>query len=114
MPLGLAVREFRNRAGLSQSALAVKADISQQALSDIETEKVNPGLDVFLRIAEALDVTPNQILEYAGLLPPTGPVKETAHLYSQLVTLAGDLKASDLNTLVDLANVLAQKYKTEQ
>lgn len=55
MSNGKTLREARTAAGLSQSALAVRADISQTYISDLETEAVgNPTIAVVRRLERAL------------------------------------------------------------
>jgi putative molybdopterin biosynthesis protein len=48
------VRELREAAGLSQSALATTVHVTRQSLYAIEAGRVNPGVDVALRLAHAL------------------------------------------------------------
>jgi putative molybdopterin biosynthesis protein len=52
--LSTSLRPFRQRAGLSQAALAVRAGISRQAYSAIELGTSIPSTDVALRLARAL------------------------------------------------------------
>lgn len=55
MSNGKTLREARTAAGLSQSALAVRAHISQTYISDLETEAVgNPTIAVVRRLERAL------------------------------------------------------------
>ena len=55
MSNGKTLREARTAAGLSQSALAARADISQTYISDLETEAVgNPTIAVVRRLERAL------------------------------------------------------------
>lgn len=49
------VRQLRQQRALSQLALAAAARISRQSLGAIEAGRTTPGVDVALRIAEALD-----------------------------------------------------------
>lgn len=51
----LKIRQFRIRAGLSQSALAKMADVSQSHISEIEGGVKRVGLEVTRKLAEALD-----------------------------------------------------------
>jgi molybdate-binding protein/DNA-binding XRE family transcriptional regulator len=48
------VRELREQAGISQSALAAAIRLSRQSLGAIEAGRVTPGVDVGLRLAQAL------------------------------------------------------------
>lgn len=54
--LGLRLREARNKAGLSVSALARIADVSRRYLTDAEAGRANPSLLVIASLARALEV----------------------------------------------------------
>lgn len=47
----------------SQEKLAEEADINPKYLSEIECGSANPSITIFLRIASALKVTPNDLLD---------------------------------------------------
>lgn len=53
--LGLAVRSLRETKGMSRSALARAAGISESYLKKIENGDRNPGLEIYQRITEILD-----------------------------------------------------------
>ncbi len=52
----------RRKLGLTQAELAEKSGLSDRTYADIERGKVNMRIETFLRICQALDVTPNDIL----------------------------------------------------
>jgi transcriptional regulator with XRE-family HTH domain len=54
--LGEALRRCRQRAGLSQEALAEKADLSPKYVGEVERGLVNISVDSLLRLANALAV----------------------------------------------------------
>ncbi|MEA2276811.1 MAG: hypothetical protein QOC78_1771 [Solirubrobacteraceae bacterium] len=54
---GAAVRELRERRGISQRALAELLGSSQPTLSALEHGQRNPGLDAIFRLCESLDVS---------------------------------------------------------
>jgi transcriptional regulator with XRE-family HTH domain len=54
--LGQAIRETRERAELSQTALAERCDLTHAAISKIETGKANPTMLKLFRVLEALDI----------------------------------------------------------
>jgi len=54
--LGALIRDRRNQRGLSQKELASAAGISQHTVTDIESGKVSPTIDVVLRCLTALGV----------------------------------------------------------
>ena len=65
---GQSVAKHRRTKGLSQEALAEKADIDRTYLSDIERGVRNPGIRNVILIAKALDITAADLLERIG--PP--------------------------------------------
>lgn len=65
--LGFAVKKLRESQGLTQEALAEKADLDRTYLSDIERGGRNPGIKNVARLAKALDVTPSRLLEGVAL-----------------------------------------------
>ena len=70
---GGALRQARNRAGLSQAELAEKAGLDQRAISTWETRVREPGLFAAVRLAEALGVSVYDLLRpVGGEAPPRG------------------------------------------
>ena len=62
------IRTIRQGMGIKQTALSIQADIDQKQLSLIENGKARPRLSVYLRIANALQVSMNQLLAGANTL----------------------------------------------
>jgi len=70
--LGQLLRQWRGARGLSQLELALKTGISARHLSFVETGRAQPGRDVVLRLASALDLPlrdRNAALNAAGYAP---------------------------------------------
>jgi transcriptional regulator with XRE-family HTH domain len=66
------LREWRNRRGMSQLALAAVADVSARHLSFVETGRSRPSRALLLRLGEHLDLPlrdRNVLLLAAGLAP---------------------------------------------
>src|SRR6185312_1574313 len=66
------LRFWRQRRGLSQLALALRADISQRHLSFLELGRAAPSRDMIMRLAAALDLPlrqHNALLLAAGFAP---------------------------------------------
>lgn len=57
------VRGLRQKAGLTQEQLAFEADIDLTYVGGIERGRRNPSLLVMVRIAEALKVDPQALLD---------------------------------------------------
>lgn len=62
---GLAVRKRRNKLGLSQEAFAEKAEIHRTYVSEIELGKVNVGIAVAEKLAEALGTSLSYLIKEA-------------------------------------------------
>lgn len=70
-----ALREWRNRRGMSQMALAMAAEVSPRHLSFLESARARPSAAMVLRLAEALDLPlreRNSLLVTAGFAPHYG------------------------------------------
>jgi transcriptional regulator with XRE-family HTH domain len=61
-----ALRRAREKAGLSQRALAVKGGISAQAVSQFETGENSPKLSTAQRLAKALGLEVGQLFPMEG------------------------------------------------
>jgi transcriptional regulator with XRE-family HTH domain len=60
-----ALRDTRVRKGLSMSAVAERAGISQQMVSYVERQMRMPTIDTVLRMSEALAIDPSELLRKA-------------------------------------------------
>lgn len=56
------IRQQRSKNKISQEKLSELTGISQQFICNIETEKVNPSVETLLKIANALNVTLNDLV----------------------------------------------------
>ncbi len=70
---GWRLRELRNRQELSQDALAQAADIHSTAIGRMERGAREPRLSTILRLADALDVRPGELLDDLGRTHTTRP-----------------------------------------
>ncbi len=61
--VGVAIRTFRQEAGLSQDELADRMDLSTPYISMLESGKRYPSIEMLIRIALALEVRPGAILD---------------------------------------------------
>jgi len=89
MTLGQAIRRIRQEARLSQKDLAEAAGIDQSYLSMIESDqRRNPGTRIIARLAQALQVSIDDLASRAGYLPrlePEDPLSARAmRLFRQL------------------------------
>jgi len=63
---GRTVRQLRHALGISQEALADRANIHRTYIGGIERGERNPTLTTIVRLAEALRVPPARLLGTAG------------------------------------------------
>jgi len=64
--LGRNVRRFRVERGLSQEEVAHEAGMKRSYLSDLERGTRNPSVRALGRVADALGVPPEKLLEDVG------------------------------------------------
>ena len=62
MRLGLKIRFYRRKSGLSQKGLAELVKVSNVYISQAETGRFIPALPMFVRICNALAVSPGELL----------------------------------------------------
>jgi transcriptional regulator with XRE-family HTH domain len=55
--LGIELRKARERAGLTQEQLALKAHVDRSYLSEIERDKKSPTVKLFLRLCKGIGVS---------------------------------------------------------
>ena len=67
--MGAVLRARRLELGLSQQELADRCRVPQMTISTTERGKNTPRMDVMLKLCLGLGVSPNWVLEEAGLLP---------------------------------------------
>ena len=63
LALGQSVRESRERAGLSQEALALAADVDRAFVSALERGQRNVTLSNLLKVCRALDERPSVLFK---------------------------------------------------
>lgn len=61
--VGINVRKFRDKRGLSQEALAFETDLHRTYISGVERGVRNPTILVVERLAIALEVQPYELLK---------------------------------------------------
>lgn len=60
--MGKRIAARRKSLGITQSKLAEILDISNNHLSSIENGKQSPSFDKFIKLCEALEITPNDLI----------------------------------------------------
>jgi transcriptional regulator with XRE-family HTH domain len=64
----MAIRNYREKRGLSQEALAEKSDLHRTYISMVERAVRNISVDALGGIADALDIRPWQLVQQAERL----------------------------------------------
>ncbi len=59
---GLALREFRKKAGFTQEQLALEAGIERNYVSLIELGRNQPTISVIFKLAIALNIKPSKLI----------------------------------------------------
>lgn len=57
------IQRIRKAQGISQEKLALKAEVDRSYMSQIERCLANPSIDAILRISNALEVAPSELLD---------------------------------------------------
>ena len=60
--LGTLLREAREAKGLTQVQLALRAGVDRSYLSEVERDRKNPTVDMFLRLCRAMEVPAADII----------------------------------------------------
>jgi transcriptional regulator with XRE-family HTH domain len=74
--LGQRIRELREKADLSLRGLATRIGISAPFLSDIELGRRFPSEEILAKLADALDVSPDELKQY----DTRGPIADLKRL----------------------------------
>jgi len=85
MSIGSRVRQYRDNKSLSQSDLAIRAEVSQSAISSLESDKSIPNAVMLHRIAIELGVDIHVLLE--DKKSPQHHSKEAINNTTQLVAV---------------------------
>ncbi len=89
MKLGDRIRKLRDKRELTQGQLAQSSSVSQGYLSQLENGEVkNPSAAVLLRVAQAMNVDPDDLFEAAGY-PTVRTLRATYERYES--TIDGEL-----------------------
>ncbi len=93
--IGQRIREARMQQHLSQNELAEKAHISPSHMSDIENGKKNIGLDIFMRLTEALQVSADWLLRTD--IPQVSSIQN-----KEVCDILADCSSHEVQTLIKM------------
>ncbi|MBS7234038.1 helix-turn-helix transcriptional regulator [Flavobacterium psychroterrae] len=63
--LGIHIRQLREKKGMSQQDLADDCGITQNQVGRIERAEIKTGIKTLIKIANALDVEPKDLLDFS-------------------------------------------------
>ena len=108
MGIGAIVRSLREERGLTQRELADKAGLRQSYLSRLEsgTRSSRPDTLALARIAQALDVTMEEILSKAGLWPSPDPHLDSDPRWKRIERAFRSMPEERQEELLAIAHVL--------
>lgn len=106
--IGKRIKEVRKKKHLSQAQLCELVDLSDGYISYIETATKSVSLDVFVRIANALDVTADELLA-ENLL-----TNRKICLNGEFADLLGDCSAYERRVLIEVARATKQILRENQ
>ena len=99
--IGIRIKKIRNSKELTQEKLAELVGINSKYLSSIERGKENPTLNTVLKLAESLNVNPNEIFQDISIENPQ-------NLKRRINTL---LKRADEDQLQGIYEILSRILK---
>ena len=99
--IGSRIARRRNQLHLTQAAVAERADLSNQYLSNSERAVSIPSTEVIMRLALALDTTPDEFL--------VGAVRDTGDRWREVAELLRDMDDKHLELAGSLLTWLKQQ-----
>ena len=102
--LGNRIRELRNRAGITQSQLAERVDISPEFMSRLERGLKAPSLDTADKIATALGISLSELFDFGEV-----QVGEKEELLMGLRSLLGDAELETVKLVVRVGRTIVRE-----
>lgn len=102
--IGMRIRSFRQRKGLSQEQLAELADISVTHMSHIETGNTKLSLPVFVAIAEALHIRTDELLH--------DPAPEHSSVLREITGIIETCTPQQARLITDIARTVKETFDT--
>lgn len=103
--------EELNKKDWSQAELARRAKISRTSISDLISEKHNPGVDICNAIASALNYRVEDVYRIAGLLPPE---RKNNSLDNEMLHLFGLLPENEKQQVIDYVRYIFEKVESRK
>ena len=101
--IGQRIRMFRIKRGWKQSDLAKKSGVEPSNISHIERAATKLSLPTLVSIANALEVSLDEIEEFAFLKRPPAPNRKNKHIYvKEIDELVGDCDPKELSSIIQI------------
>ena len=104
--VGTRIKKARKSQGVSQVELADKLGISVSHMSNIENGKINVGLDIFIDISAALNISADWLLN--------GTTESSALVPEQAIQLFADCTDSEIQTLLNVAREVKKSLRSQK
>ena len=105
--IGKRIREIRLKKGLSQVELAERANLSVPVISSIENSHSKIWLSTFAKVAEALEVSANDILR---LNTP----ESTADFPSELSEILSGCTSEETESILQIARRVKDTFESQK
>ena len=109
MKLNEKIKRFRKEKGMSQAEMADMTGVHKAHFSRIERGKVQPSIELLKRIAKALDVTTDYLLNEE--VDDFTPVRVQDKTLVEKVKLIDTLDTEEKNALLKIIDALLTKKK---
>ena len=103
--IGKRIKRARKSKGINQVEFADKLNISVSHLSNIENGKINVGLDIFMAITDALDVSADWLL---------GIDDSSVLIPDQAIQLFADCSDSEIQALLNVAREVKNSLRNQK
>jgi transcriptional regulator with XRE-family HTH domain len=112
MELRQKIRMLRKKKGLSQGELAAAIDMNPSHISRLETGKYQPSVDALQRLATALDVTPDFLLNGDDATSPEVQIQNKSLI--ERIRLIETLDEADQQALIQVIDSMLTKQRMKQ
>lgn len=112
MELRQKIRMLRKKKGLSQGELAAAIDMNPSHISRLETGKYQPSVDALQRLATALDVTPDFLLNGDDANSPEVQIQNKSLI--ERIRLIETLDEADQQALIQVIDSMLTKQRMKQ
>jgi transcriptional regulator with XRE-family HTH domain len=112
--LGPRVRNARLQAGLTQADLAERADMADATLSRIERNRLVPSVQLTKRIADALGVPVDALLNAKAPKPARSQLRPAESRLLALVRDMDDTAVDDVSRALKLLLTCARRVRTDR